>query len=199
MEPSQVRNRRGLWPPMAIMAMCVLGLSVPISAAAVTMAWDPNPEADMAGYKVYIGTSPGAYTQSIDVGHVTAFAVPGLLPGETYYFALTAYDIFANESGFSSEVSAVIPVTLPPADSSSPSATAERLHQKGQRLYEQGRYSGAIRAYRQAQKHYGELKNAEQRAAVFEDMARAFEAQGNVEAAAARYERARRIRERLAN
>ena len=122
MEPSRVRNRRGLWPPVAIMAICVLlGLSVPVSAAAVTLAWALNTEADLAGYKVHIGTSSGAYTQSIDVGHVTTFTVPGLLAGETYYFAVTAYDIFANESGLSGQVSTTIPKPPEPTTVSTPS------------------------------------------------------------------------------
>src|SRR3990172_8865105 len=110
MEPRRVRNRRGLWPQIAMMAIWVLlGLSVHVSATVSTLAWDPNPEPDVAGYKVHVGTSPGTYTQTIDVGHVTTFTVPGLLAGETYYFALTAYDIFANESGLSGQVSTTIP------------------------------------------------------------------------------------------
>src|SRR3972149_389765 len=122
MEPRRVRNRRGLWPQIAMMAIWVLGLIVPVSAEALILAWALNTEADLAGYKVHIGTSPGAYTQSIDVGRVTSFTVPGLLAGETYYFAVTAYDIFANESGFSSQVSTTIPVVPPPSETSPPSS-----------------------------------------------------------------------------
>src|SRR3972149_2601731 len=121
MEPRRVRNRRGLWPQIAMMAIWVLGLIVPVSAEALILAWDPNTEADLAGYKVHIGTSPGAYSQSIDVGHVTTFTVPGLLAGETYYLALTAYDIFANESGFSSQVRTTIPKPPEPTTVSTPS------------------------------------------------------------------------------
>jgi hypothetical protein len=78
-------------------------------AGSVSIAWDPNTEADLAGYKVYIGTSPGTYTQTIDVGHVTTFTLSNLTDGETYYLALTAYDISANESGPSTEVSTTLP------------------------------------------------------------------------------------------
>ncbi|MFQ5848430.1 MAG: tetratricopeptide repeat protein [Candidatus Methylomirabilales bacterium] len=93
----------------------LLGLyPVAVSAEPVSLAWDPNPEADLAGYKVYIGTSSQTYTQTIDVGHVTTYTAPDLVPGETYYFAITAYDIFANESGFSTEVSTTIPDVPPP-------------------------------------------------------------------------------------
>jgi hypothetical protein len=86
----------------------LLGLPMVAAANSVSLAWNPNPEPDLAGYKVYVGTSPGAYNQIIDVGHVTAYTVPNLVSGNTYYFAITAYDIFANESGLSRGVSTTI-------------------------------------------------------------------------------------------
>jgi fibronectin type 3 domain-containing protein len=72
----------------------------------VTLAWDPNTEPQLAGYKVYFGTSTGVYTTTIDVQNVTTYTVTGLAPGQTYYFAVTAYDGSGDESGFSNEVSA---------------------------------------------------------------------------------------------
>jgi len=93
-----------------ILVVLLLGLyPVKAKAGSVSIAWDPNTEADLAGYKVYVGTSPGTYSQTIDVGHVTTFTISDLTDGETYYLALTAYDIFANESGFSNEVSTTLP------------------------------------------------------------------------------------------
>jgi fibronectin type 3 domain-containing protein len=74
-------------------------------AAQVSLAWDPNTESDLAGYKVYYGTVSRAQTDSIDVGNVTAYTVMGLLEGRTYFFAATAYDRYGRESGFSKEVS----------------------------------------------------------------------------------------------
>ncbi len=87
-----------------ILLALLLGLyPVKAIAGSVSIAWDPNTEADLAGYKVYVGTSPGTYPQTIDVGHVTTFTISDLTDGETCYFAVTAYDIFGNESGFSNE------------------------------------------------------------------------------------------------
>jgi hypothetical protein len=37
----------------------------------VTLQWDPNLEADVAGYKVYYGTSSGQYQYYVDVGKTT--------------------------------------------------------------------------------------------------------------------------------
>jgi hypothetical protein len=76
-------------------------------AAALAVAWDPNEDLDVAGYKVYYGTSPGNYTDSVDVGNVTEVRLKNLSPGLAYYLAVTAYDRAGNESGFSDEISGV--------------------------------------------------------------------------------------------
>ncbi len=88
-------------------------------ADSVSLTWNPNTEEDLAGYKAYVGTTPAAYTDIIDVGHVTTYMISDLVPGETYYFALTAYDIYANESGYSPEMS----TTISGAPSSAPGGT----------------------------------------------------------------------------
>jgi hypothetical protein len=71
----------------------------------VTLAWDPNTEADLAGYRVYYGTSSRDYGVTLDVGNWTSCTIGGLQQGKTYYFAVTAYDTVGNESDFSEEVS----------------------------------------------------------------------------------------------
>ena len=81
------------------------GLVQTALAAQVPLAWDPNTEADIAGYKIYYGTVSSAQAESIDVGNVTAYTVMGLPEGKTYFFAATAYDRYGRESGFSNEVS----------------------------------------------------------------------------------------------
>ena len=70
----------------------------------VTLAWNPNSEIDLAGYRVYYGNSSRTYGAMIDVGNRTTFQVPSLSPGVTYYFAVTAYNTTNMESGFSNEV-----------------------------------------------------------------------------------------------
>jgi hypothetical protein len=72
--------------------------------ATARVTWSANSEADLVGYKLYIGTRSGVYTQTIDVGNVTSYAIT-LPKGVTYFFALTAYDRSGNESGRSSELS----------------------------------------------------------------------------------------------
>ena len=81
------------------------------SSNSATLTWDApttnadgTPLTDLAGYKIYYGTSSGVYSVIIDVGNVTTFKVDGLSSG-TYYFAVTAYDNSRNEGGYSNEVS----------------------------------------------------------------------------------------------
>ena len=70
-----------------------------------TLAWTANAESDLAGYKVYVGTSSGLYGTPTDVGKVTSYTLANLKAGATYYFTVTAYDATGNESLHSAEVS----------------------------------------------------------------------------------------------
>jgi len=81
----------------------------------VQLAWNPNTESDLAGYRIHSGTSSGSYTRpTIDVGNVTAFSVTNLTATTTYYFVVTAYDRAGNEGSPSNEVAVQPgPTTLP--------------------------------------------------------------------------------------
>ncbi len=72
--------------------------------------WSPTPDAGLAGYKLYYGTAPGEYTESLDVGNVSWFQMRGRLEdGVTYYIAAKAYNIYGTESEtFSDEVTALV-------------------------------------------------------------------------------------------
>lgn len=105
-------------------ALTAIGLSIglfPVAARAgdMPLTWDPNSEADLSGYKIHIGPFSRSYSQTIDVGHVTTYTVTNLSDGQTYYAAVTAYDIYGNESGFSNEVSATIAAAPPPSEPTS--------------------------------------------------------------------------------
>ena len=69
------------------------------------LQWSANSESDLAGYHIYQGTTPGSYGPFIDVGNITNYTASNLQDGQTYYFAVTAYDTSGNESSPSSEVS----------------------------------------------------------------------------------------------
>jgi uncharacterized membrane protein YgcG len=105
----------------------LLFLAAPALSADVTLAWDPNTEADLEGYGVYFkqGVSGPPYDL---VGYVTleelkdpdnpAFAITDLEKGSNYYFAVTAYDTAGNESAYSTPVCAQIGDQILPCASS---------------------------------------------------------------------------------
>jgi Fibronectin type III domain len=81
----------------------------------VTLTWtapatntDGSPLTDLAGFKVYYGTTAGYHPQAIDVGAVTTFQVANLPAGATYYFVVTAYNQARFESNPSVEWSKTI-------------------------------------------------------------------------------------------
>jgi hypothetical protein len=88
-------------------------LTVTASAVVVTLRWDaPIANEDgspvtLSGYKIYYGTSSGAYTKSTSVANTGTTPVTytlSLSPG-TYYFAVTAVSADGQESVYSNETS----------------------------------------------------------------------------------------------
>ena len=78
----------------------------------VTLAWDQSPNLNVIGYNLYYGTGSGNYTVQTNLGNTTIATVSGLAPGLTYYFVVTAYDAFGQESAYSSEISYLVPAGL---------------------------------------------------------------------------------------
>ena len=72
----------------------------------IALEWQADSEDDLGGYKVYYGTSSRTYSQVLDIGNVAKTQLQGLIAGQTYYAAVTAYDVSGNESAYSPEVSA---------------------------------------------------------------------------------------------
>jgi len=107
-----------------LIAFTFIFFSSPAFAAQIKLAWDPNTEPYLAGYKMYYGTASRSYGTPIDVGKVTQYTLTGLTAGKTYFVAVTAYGFSNNESGKSNQVSGVatnpapvqvIPPTIPPS------------------------------------------------------------------------------------
>jgi hypothetical protein len=99
-------------------------------AAKVSLAWDANSEADLAGYNIYYGTASRNYTHRINVRNTTEYTVKDLDDGGTYYFAATAYDQDGNESAYSAELVHTFsygkPKPPPPQDSDGDSVSDDR-------------------------------------------------------------------------
>ncbi|MCK8603055.1 fibronectin type III domain-containing protein [Desulfoferrobacter suflitae] len=103
-----------------VFALALLTFGVTLTgyahAGRVTLAWDANDDANVAGYKLYYGNSSQQYQFSVDVGNVTTYSIENLPDGEKFYFAATAYDYSSHESDFSQEVSCVVNNQAPLAD-----------------------------------------------------------------------------------
>ncbi len=79
-------------------------------SSSITLAWDAptentdnSPLTDLAGYKIYYGTSSGLYSESLDVGNVDEVTISKLSSGK-WCFVSTAYNSSGNESFFSEEI-----------------------------------------------------------------------------------------------
>ena len=95
------------------MKTLILCLALLFSTAAladdVTFAWNPNPEPDIAGYRLHFGDVSGVYTRTVDCGNVTTFPVSldwdrALQTGTERYVVVTAYNTFGLESLPSNEL-----------------------------------------------------------------------------------------------
>ncbi len=85
--------------------------------ATVTLSWVPpttntdgTPVTGLSGFKVYYGTASGQYSQTLTVSGAatTSVVIEGLVRGNTWYFAVKAYNNSGSESVYSQEVSTTI-------------------------------------------------------------------------------------------
>lgn len=97
------------------------GIAQAVTASSVTLAWNPSPSSNVAGYMIYYGTSSGNYISAVPVSNVTNVTIRGLSGGTTYYFAATSIDSAGNQSDPSPEISAAVGstvITSQPSDQS---------------------------------------------------------------------------------
>lgn len=99
---------------LRVLAAIVVAVST-VSAQSVTVRWDPSPDPAAVGYNLYVGPAPGVYNATVNVGSaVTASWLTS--PGNTYCFALKAYDLAAVEGPLSNEACKTIAALAPSPD-----------------------------------------------------------------------------------
>lgn len=96
--------------------MFLAGTLSPVKAASIELAWDRNPESDIAGYEIYYGSAPGIYPNTVDAGNNTKATVSHLQTGDTYYFVVVA----RNQAGLISPKSAPISYEIPAREAAAP-------------------------------------------------------------------------------
>ncbi len=117
-----VRSRAGPLRRLqrAFALVVTLAGALPAWAGQVSLSWDASTDTAVVGYYMYYGQASRTYPFRVDVGNQTSYAVPNLTEGQTYYFAVTAYNAARVESVYSNEVYATIP--SPPAQTPPPSS-----------------------------------------------------------------------------
>ena len=122
MRPTQNRSTPKFLKHLPILTFFLIITVSPCYAVDLTFQWSPNPESDqVVGYKIYYktgfsgppydgndaieGDSPINVTGQ-ELGHplYPEFTIRGLYDNETYFFAITAYDVNGFESDYSDEL-----------------------------------------------------------------------------------------------
>jgi hypothetical protein len=120
------KGRIGRWIFGAIITLALVLFPASLFAGTIKLNWDPVSDPDLAGYKVYYGTSPGLYTQTAVIGSQAAAELTNLQDCRVYYLAVKAVDSNGNESvSFSNEISGLAaPVLTSVTQASAKQATA---------------------------------------------------------------------------
>jgi hypothetical protein len=101
------------------LAPFTLTVDMPADTGSVKLSWTPPTtrtdgsalaQSEIAGYRIYRGTSPSNLVEILDVpgNTVTAYEFTDV-PAGTYYFALKAYDVDGNVSELSNVVERTVP------------------------------------------------------------------------------------------
>jgi len=104
---------------LLILSIISLSFAAKALSAQVTLAWDPNTESSLSGYRVHYGFGTGNYGYTIDVGNATSCVVTGLDENRPVYLAVTAHDVYGNASEYSREVT-FMPKNNPPIADAGP-------------------------------------------------------------------------------
>jgi len=112
---------------------CLLSVIVALAGQAgeVTLAWeapteyaDGSPLTELTGYRVYYGTSSGAYEGYRQAGLNTSLTVSNLRGGVTHYLTVTVLDSLGTESDFADEVAWSTNELAPPVVTRDPSSAS---------------------------------------------------------------------------
>jgi hypothetical protein len=92
------------------LVIALSGTGAVAASHTVSLSWTPG-SSTYSGFNVYRGASSGGPYTRVDTSMVssTSYLDAGVSSGQTYYYVATEVDTTGTESGYSGEVSAVIP------------------------------------------------------------------------------------------
>jgi hypothetical protein len=91
------------------------GITSALGEETIWLSWNtPDPSEGVIAYQVYYGTSSHNYTSSDISYYPNGDLIPGLILGQTYYFAVAAVNTNGTVSALSQEISYTVPVLPPP-------------------------------------------------------------------------------------
>jgi hypothetical protein len=88
----------------------------PVSLGSATLSWAPptqnadgSPLTDLAGYKIYYGTSAGNYPNQVTINNpgITTYVIDNLQPN-TWFFVMTSFNSSNMESDYSNVVTRIV-------------------------------------------------------------------------------------------
>ena len=92
----------------------VAGLSATPVPQGILLNWSPSSDPDLAGYVVYRGTSQGELDPlTAQLLSAATYTDTEVIPGTTYFYAVTAVDNAGNESAVAQSASATAPAVAP--------------------------------------------------------------------------------------
>lgn len=87
-----------------VLVFLTLAVSAFAQDIAVTLAWDPVPDADLQGYRLYVGTAHGVYGLPVQVPKGTETKIVNLPKNVMHYAVITSYNTSGLESPYSNEL-----------------------------------------------------------------------------------------------
>ena len=115
---TQILSWLGRLPFLAIAAAPFAASAAVTPSDGPSLVWNANPESDVVGYKVYLGTESKNYTSVTEVVGSTKMRLPSVSLGTTFYLAVSAYNAKGEESPRSAELKVIADVPAPAADTS---------------------------------------------------------------------------------
>lgn len=109
--PSVTVDVRDIFPPAVPEALAAVA-AAPDSGASIDLNWQPNTEADLAGYILYRreGNAPWQRLSPVKPLAEPSFHDATVLPGHTYHYAVSAIDQSGHESRRSAEAEESVPL-----------------------------------------------------------------------------------------